>query len=173
MMTTIWKATLCLFIAGAAFNVPLASFVYADATCAISEAAGKAAAPASSSGNPNQFRIFWQISTQIEDLADAADNAAAMKDIAETRKLADGYYINTLLGGPLIYWPGRPRECALNKKVAAGSDPIDLEGTIFTPPGGTAARDECGRKQDEFIKRTNKYSSARELQTDALKRVSV
>ena len=171
MKTAIRKFTLCLFIAGAACNVPLANSAYADSSCAISEAAGKPAAPPPSSGSPDQFRIFWQISTQIEDLADAAENSAAMKDIAETRKLADGYYINTLLAGPLIYWPNRPLECALNKKVAAGTDPIDLDGTIFTPSGGTATRDECGKKQDDFIKRTNKYKSARELQTDALQRV--
>ncbi|WP_373506293.1 hypothetical protein [Aestuariivirga sp.] len=167
LRTAALSFTVTLTACCAAFISP----ALADDACEISQAAGKPVPARASGAETGQFRIFWQISTQIEDVADAAGNPAALKDIREARALSDGYYINTLLAGPLIYWPGRPKQCALNKKVSAGTEEIELDGEFFTPEGGTATRDACARTQEEFVRKTGKYANAREMQIDALKRV--
>ena len=144
-----------------------------DVSCDVSTAAGKPAPSQQSIGKNGRFNIFWQISTQIEELADAADNRAAMADIREASQIADGYFVNALLAGAVIYWPTRPRECALNFKRIAEGDSIEVEGQTFTfDKGGAGGREACAEKQTEFLQsRSFEQDAARDVQSGALQRV--
>jgi hypothetical protein len=157
-------------LALAIFSVPS----QADVSCALSMAAGKSSPAPASPGNPRGFRIFWHVATQIEDIADAGTDQASMADIRAASKLVDGYYFNVLLGGPLIYWPGRPRQCALNFKRITANETLDLDGTELTfPEGGQAGRDSCRKQQDQFLARQDKArDTPAELQFDALRRAA-
>jgi hypothetical protein len=161
---------LSILVAVTASCTALTAPARADYSCALSEAAGKPGPAAPSEGRADRFRIFWHIATQIEDLADAAGDEARMRDIREARAIADGYYINALMAGPMTYWPDRPKQCALNKKLSAGTETIDLEGELFTPEGGTRTREQCAATQDDFVKKVGKHRNIREMQADAMRR---
>lgn len=151
----------------------LAAPARADVSCSISAAAGKPVPAAPAPGNASQFRIFWGISTQIEELADAAGNETAMADIQEAREHTDGYYVNALLAGPLSYWPERPQQCMLNFKRIGAGDAIELDGETYSfESGGIAGRDKCLAEQKQFLEsRGQSGNAAREIQIDALQRV--
>ena len=168
--STLRTAALSFAVALTALGTVFGLAARAEDACAISLAAGKPAPARPDDGKADQFRIFWQVSTQIEDLADAAGNQAALRDIREARSHSDGYYINTLLAGPLTYWPGRPKQCATNQKIASGTEAIEIDGEIFQPTGGTAVREACADLQKDFVRKTGKYDSTAEMQSDALRR---
>lgn len=67
------------------------------------------------SGSASGFRIYWHVATQIEDIADA--QGKDVEDLKDTQKLVDGYFFNVLIRGPLTYWPDRPEQCSVNKKM--------------------------------------------------------
>lgn len=142
-------------------------------TCDISSAAGKPLPPKADVANPGGFQIFWEIATQLEDVADAAGDPAAMADLQAARKLTDGYYINALFAGPLIYWPNRPQECVLNFKRIGPDDSIEVDGETYTfEDGGMAGRDKCMRDQTEFLDTlSDEKDMARDVQSAALRRV--
>jgi hypothetical protein len=124
----------------------------AELACDVPLAAAIPAPPQPARSKEGRYRIFWQLSTQIEGLADAAGNPDAMADIKEVRGLADGYFVNALLGGPLIYWPTRPKECTLNFKRIAEGDAIEVDGETFDfEQGGPAGRAACLAKQRSFL----------------------
>ncbi len=76
--------------------------------------------------SPNQFKIIWQLSTQIEPIADAKDDSARMKQLESLKEKVDGYNIVSLSGNSLFtYWPGRPYKCAFNNKF--DEDFLELE----------------------------------------------
>ena len=145
----------------------------AQFACGIDRAAGKPAPPPAKTDNPNHFRIVWHISTQIEDLADAKASAKAMADIGEARKLVDGYFVNVLMGGPLIYWPGRPKACAVNFYRTEAGQRIEVEGEVVTfKKGGVDERDACLAEQDRFLAgQPASRDTAGEIQSQALDRV--
>ena len=161
------------FLTAAIVVTASAASARSDISCEISSAAGKPAPPQPSPGESGRFRIFWQISTQIEDLADAAGNAAALADIREARQSVDGYFINALLAGAMIYWPTRPKECALNFKRIAEGDLIEVEGETFEfKKGGAGGREACANEQKEFLREQSpEKDSARAVQSAALTRV--
>ena len=96
-----------------------------------------------------------------------------MADIRAARNIADGYFVNALLAGPLIYWPDRPKRCRLNFKRVAEGDSIEVGGQSFRfDSGGGVGRDECMNEQKEFlVKQTPEKDAAKEVQVAALQRV--
>jgi hypothetical protein len=76
-------------------------------------AAQHQAPPAPTKPTAQAFQIFWHLGTQMEDLADAAPDSAARKEIADVQKHVNGYYI-TIHPNQLGYWAKRPPECAVN-----------------------------------------------------------
>ena len=145
----------------------------AEVSCDVAAAAGKPRPAPPDPGPDGQFRIFWQISTQVEAIADAASNPTAMSDIREARDLVSGYYINALLGGPLIYWPDRPKECRLNFKRIDEGDSIEVEGETFTfAEGGAKGHAACVRQQDPYLRSKSKAADpGKDVHIDALRRV--
>jgi hypothetical protein len=140
-------------------------------TCSVASAAGKAEPPVPTVRDPGKFRIFWHIATQVEDLADADKDPAKLKDIRDVQKIADGYYMNMLITGPLVYWPGRPKQCATNFKRIDEGDSLEITGDTFSfPEGGGAGRNECEAKQAEFQEKAG-FDSTVALQHAAMKRV--
>lgn len=155
-----------LATAAASFAMPAAAEV-----CSVASAQGKAEPPVPKVRDPGKFRIFWHIATQVEDLADAGKDAAKLKDIREVQKIADGYYMNMLITGPLVYWPGRPKQCATNFKRINEGDSIEITGDTFSfPQGGGAGRNECEAEQADFEKKAG-FSDTVSLQHAAMKRV--
>ena len=144
----------------------------AELSCGVPQFAGTPAPAKQSRGPEGKFRIFWQISTLIENLADASGNARSMATIKQATALSDGYSINVLLAGPLTYWLGRPNECSINFKRIANGDSIEVAGQTYAfAEGGIAGRDECDRKQKEYLDAEEGGKSEKEVQIAALKRV--
>lgn len=146
---------------------------WADTSCKISTAAGKPLPSPVESADPSRFRIFWQIATQIEDLADAEGRGDAMADIKAAAAMADGYYIAALLSGPLTYWPDRPPQCALNFRRVSKNDQIEVDGEIYNfEEDGDTERKKCRDAQAEFVSRQSASPpNVRDVQIDALNRV--
>ena len=162
-------------VAGAALlPFALAGGAAAKAPCAIAEAAGKPA-PAPLAKAPGKgFRIFWHISTQIEDLADAGSDPQALADIRQTQNLTDGYFINVLINGPGIYWPGRPKECVLNFMRIGAGDKLDVLGdTLEFDERGKAVRQRCKQEQEKFLGQSGYAADdSQGLQFDALRKTA-
>lgn len=173
MTPTAKRASAALFAACLAAALPPTGAAQAEIACGVSEVAGKSEPPAGQSTNPKQFQIFWHIATQIEDIADAPGKDAAMKDLAIAGKLADGYYFNVLLGGPMIYWPERSKVCELNFKRVKANDKIVLpDEEVDFPGGGEAGQADCGKLQDEYLAgQPEATDTLREIQLAALRRV--
>jgi hypothetical protein len=146
----------------------------ADNACDASLAAGKPNPPAAKRDRPDRFRIFWHVATQIEDIADAPGNEAAIRDIEAAARLADGFYFNALLDGPMIYWPDRPKVCELNFKRVEANDRITLpDEEVDFPEGGEGGRASCKEKQAEFLAgQPDSTDTPAEIQMAALRRVA-
>lgn len=144
----------------------------ADLSCSISSINGKSPPLTQTASNPKGFRIFWHVATLIEDIADAEKDPAALADIRAASKMVDGYYFNMLFGGPLIYWPDRPRQCELNFKRIEKDATIELDGAeLDFPEGGTAARNSCIKAQEDFLAHQDRSrDTPKELQFDAMRR---
>ncbi len=137
-----------LLLAGAGF----AAEVQPADDCSPAAAAGKASAPFKDSGPSNSFRIIWHIGTQIEDLADAGRNPEALETISSVQKLVDGYYFNVLRGGKFTYWPGRPRECALNAKMYKKLESQEISAEELSLSGDEIdVRKDCDERQKEYL----------------------
>jgi hypothetical protein len=127
---------------------PAAAAQVAGLDCSL-QSARTATAP-KPSGSASGFRIYWHVATQIEDIADA--NGNDVRDIKATQKLVDGYFFNVLIRGPLTYWPDRPEQCGVNKKLR-------------TPEITRACNAERSKILDELG-----YSSETELQVASMER---
>ncbi len=151
----------------AALSLPFAAGAEAGLNCAVSTAAGDPAPSTAQPAETGRFRIFWQIATKIEDMADAASNKQALADIRDTQKRVDGYYFNALLRGPLVYWPDRPAYCDLNFKRAGETAQIDYMGQDYDYSDGSAGYRQCGSQQQQSFN----GQSSEDVQVAALKRV--
>jgi len=157
-------------IAAASISIT-AHAVLARENCDISTAVPNLKPPALPVPDQKHFRIFWHVATQIEDIADADTNPDAMAEIRSVQKLVDGYYMNLLITGPLVYWPDRPTECRANFKRIQEGDSIEIQGENFDfPGGGSAGRNSCEDRQAEF-ERNKGFSDTVALQYDAMGRV--
>ncbi len=162
-------ATLALLVSTAALD----GDAWAQLSCNVAEAVGKPTPAQPALKETGAFRVFWQVSTQIEDLADAESIPGAIDDIREAQKLTDGYFITTLLAGPLVYWPTRPEKCRLNFKRLNKGDSIELDGETFTfEEGGQVGREACFEAQEEFVRSGGpEADTVAEVQLAALDRV--
>ncbi len=157
------------FLGLAGFGNPA---IAAENSCAVAQYAGLAAPAKQPRGPEKQFRIFWQISTLIEGLADAAGNDQTMATIKTATELTDGYFITVLLAGPLTYWPDRTNDCSLNFRRIAEGESIEFNGQNYDfEEGGSAGKDECNRKQQEYLEAKEGGKSEKQVQIAALKRV--
>jgi hypothetical protein len=129
--------------------------------CSPEAAAGRQSPPPALQGPPRTFRIFWHIGTQMEDLADAGDDAR--RTIAEVQKHVNGYYI-TVHPNQLGYWPTRPAQCAINfmrAKARIGENAV------------ASLRTDCNRKFTTWLDSNNNPASGSTAQAtyrDALQR---
>ena len=157
-------------IAAASISITVPTAL-ARENCDISTAVPNLKPPPLPAPDQKHFRIFWHVATQIEDIADANTNPDAMKDIRSVQKLVDGYYMNLLITGPLVYWPDRPKECRTNFKRIEEGDSIEIQGENFDfPGGGSAGRNSCEAEQEKFEKRKG-FADTVALQYDAMGRV--
>ena len=173
MKSTAKKLSAALAATAMLAALPFSGPAFAKLACDTALAAGKPAPPAGHSANPKHFRIFWHIATQIEDIADAPGNDAAMRDLATAEALADGFYVNALLGGPLIYWPERPKVCELNFKRVNTNDKIALpDEDVDFPDGGEGGRADCNKLLEDYLaKQPDATDTPQEIQLAALQRV--
>ena len=168
------KIVLGFAVAALLGSASFSGMVYGrEIQCDPPAAAGKSAPATPLTGPEGKFRIIWQISTQIEKLADAANDPAAMNDMEKAKNIADGYSINTLLGGSMMYWPGRPKQCQLNFKRVKAGDSIEVDGETFSfEGGGREGQKQCKTQLQEFVSRMSQAKDpAADIQIDALERV--
>ncbi|MFT3988300.1 hypothetical protein [Aestuariivirga sp.] len=133
---------------------------------------GLTARPRPAETEQGRFKIFWHVATQIEELADAAGNAAYQRDIQAIQPLVDGYYVNVVPPGLLAYWPGRPVQCSVNFGNAfnAGKTlPPVVDGkAILAGPGSDNTEQQCklerakdgGNATDVGVKHAEKIKEA-------------
>lgn len=165
------KTHLMRLVLAALASISVSAAALADTSCSVSAARGIPKPAATATPPKNHFRIFWHVATQIEDLADAHRNAAAMKDIRDIQSLVDGYYFNLLITGPLVYWPDRPKQCGANFKRIQEGDSLEIEGDTFDfPGGGGAGRESCEVQQSKSQKKLG-FDDTVALQYAAMGRV--
>lgn len=132
--------------------ISIGSIAHADDRCDVSLAAdlGRNPPPHSTPAK-DRFRIFWHVSTQIEDIADAHQNKAALSDIRDVQALVDGYYFAMVGRSPVSYWPGRPLECSINFLRVTDNSRLDVLGKeqLIGKDGGVN-RQSCLKEAEKF-----------------------
>lgn len=138
----------------------------APLTCSTATATGLAEPRQKAAANPNAFRIYWHVGTQIEQIADAPAQSAAMADLRRARAAVDGYYVMGALSGNLGYWPNRPVRCLANAKRIADGDTLTIGGTEeqFDGGGGQLKR-QCEAQIGTALAPKGKKLSAADIDT--------